>query len=212
MTGWIHQCAAYWRSGGLLLLPMALVSFGIWGLFARSRETMLRVLQDLERLQQALDPNARRSNVGGMQSVLAGRQERMAVLFRGAIADAFGRANPERAFTLRENACMDPLRRDLVVMGALTSIAPLLGLLGTVMGMIQTFDAGSVFGGEPETRVAAGISRALITTQFGLVVSLPGVFGMARLQRLLRYTETRLALLRIGILNVLLRERKDARR
>ena len=55
-------------------------------------------------------------------------------------------------------------------------VAPLLGLLGTVTGMIQTFQAITLFGaGDPQT-MAGGISQALVTTVLGLVVAIPTVF------------------------------------
>ena len=55
-------------------------------------------------------------------------------------------------------------------------IAPLLGLLGTVMGMIETFDSLSdmaLF--SSSGGIAGGISQALITTQIGLVIAIPGL-------------------------------------
>lgn len=56
-------------------------------------------------------------------------------------------------------------------------VAPLLGLLGTVTGMIQTFQAITLYGaGDPQT-MAGGISQALVTTVLGLVVAIPCVFA-----------------------------------
>ncbi|WP_170131952.1 MotA/TolQ/ExbB proton channel family protein [Arenicella xantha] len=56
-------------------------------------------------------------------------------------------------------------------------VAPLLGLLGTVTGMIQTFQAITLYGaGDPKT-MAGGISQALVTTVLGLVVAIPTVFA-----------------------------------
>ena len=55
----------------------------------------------------------------------------------------------------------------------LAAVAPLLGLLGTVTGMIQTFQAITLFGtGDPKL-MAGGISTALVTTVMGLVVAIP---------------------------------------
>ncbi|MBS3780771.1 MAG: MotA/TolQ/ExbB proton channel family protein [Desulfovermiculus sp.] len=68
------------------------------------------------------------------------------------------------------------LERFLPTLSVLAAIAPLLGLLGTVTGMISTFQAITVFGtGEPKV-MAAGISEALITTQIGLGVAVPIMF------------------------------------
>ena len=52
-------------------------------------------------------------------------------------------------------------------------VAPLLGLLGTVTGMIQTFQAITLFGAGDPKMMASGISEALVTTMLGLVVAIP---------------------------------------
>jgi biopolymer transport protein ExbB len=81
---------------------------------------------------------------------------------------------------------LEPYEASLRVLAALVVAAPLLGLLGTVLGMVETFDAVATRSSETTDMVARGISRALITTQAGLVAALPGTFGIAHLSRLLR--------------------------
>lgn len=73
----------------------------------------------------------------------------------------------------------------LPVLGALAAAAPLVGLLGTVMGLVQVFGAEVA----PEA-VAGGIAQALLTTQVGLVIAVPAL--LAR-QALLRWRERRVA-------------------
>jgi len=58
----------------------------------------------------------------------------------------------------------------------LSSVAPLLGLLGTVSGMVTTFSVIAEFGTGNARALASGISEALITTQTGLVIAVPGLF------------------------------------
>jgi biopolymer transport protein ExbB len=65
--------------------------------------------------------------------------------------------------------------RRLTTMNILVSAAPLLGLLGTVLGMIMTFQGISTGGGKMADAIAQGISAALITTEMGLLVALPGM-------------------------------------
>lgn len=68
---------------------------------------------------------------------------------------------------------MPPLERGLGLLKLLAGVAPLLGLLGTVTGMILTFQAITLFGtGDPKL-MAGGISQALVTTVLGLVVAIP---------------------------------------
>ncbi|UCZ55974.1 MotA/TolQ/ExbB proton channel family protein [Desulfurispirillum indicum] len=64
----------------------------------------------------------------------------------------------------------------LTTIKILAAVAPLLGLLGTVVGMIETFQAITLFGtGDPQL-MAGGISQALVTTALGLVVAIPLLF------------------------------------
>lgn len=78
-----------------------------------------------------------------------------------------------------------PIERDLRVMRVCVSAAPLVGLLGTVTGMLSTFGALASGSGGSKTMglVAKGISEALITTETGLVIALPGLFVQYQLQR-----------------------------
>ena len=80
---------------------------------------------------------------------------------------------------------MQPFERDLRVMKVCVSAAPLVGLLGTVTGMLSTFGALSSGSGGDKTMtlVAAGISEALVTTETGLVIALPGLFFQYQLRR-----------------------------
>ncbi len=65
------------------------------------------------------------------------------------------------------------LNRGLPTVAVLAAVSPLLGLLGTVTGMIETFQAITLFGtGDPKL-MAGGISQALVTTQLGLSVAIP---------------------------------------
>ena len=66
-----------------------------------------------------------------------------------------------------------PLQRGLASIKILAVVAPLLGLLGTVTGMIQTFQMITLFGTGDPRLMADGISQALITTVLGLVVAIP---------------------------------------
>ncbi|RLC08925.1 MAG: flagellar motor protein MotA [Deltaproteobacteria bacterium] len=65
------------------------------------------------------------------------------------------------------------LERFLTTLGVLAAIAPLLGLLGTVTGMIHTFQGITVFGTSDPRMMSGGISEALVTTQLGLAVAIP---------------------------------------
>lgn len=67
------------------------------------------------------------------------------------------------------------LERNLNTLGTIAAISPLLGLLGTVIGMIKVFTVITLEGVGTPTTLAGGISEALITTAAGLVVAIPSV-------------------------------------
>lgn len=82
-----------------------------------------------------------------------------------------------RRFDEVRNSMLSGVDRRLLVLNTLVAAAPLAGLLGTVMGMLAMF-AGLAQGSGPAgmKRVAAGMQEALITTQTGLTIALPGLF------------------------------------
>ena len=76
------------------------------------------------------------------------------------------------------------MRRYLVPIHTLADILPLLGLLGTISGMIKVFEVITIFGAGNARGMAAGISEALITTMAGLVTALSGLYFCVNLESL----------------------------
>ncbi len=74
------------------------------------------------------------------------------------------------------------LENTLPVLAALVAICPLLGLLGTVTGMMTVFDVMAVEGTAEPRAMASGISQATLPTMAGMVIALPGLFFFTRLR------------------------------
>lgn len=68
-----------------------------------------------------------------------------------------------------------PVQRGILFIKIISVVAPLLGLLGTVVGMINVFQQIMLFGAGDASRMAGGISQALVTTMLGLIVAIPMV-------------------------------------
>ena len=81
------------------------------------------------------------------------------------------------------------LRMGLILIGTLIAVCPLMGLLGTVTGMIQVFDVMALKGTSDARAMAAGVSRATIPTMAGMVVALSALYFNTRLRSRVR-TET----------------------
>ena len=72
---------------------------------------------------------------------------------------------------------MSKLEKGLVILATLTNVAPLLGFLGTVIGMIIAFQSIELAGEVEATLVAGGIKVALLTTAIGLMIAIPVSIG-----------------------------------
>ncbi|MBX3725031.1 MAG: MotA/TolQ/ExbB proton channel family protein [Xanthomonadales bacterium] len=183
------QFAEYLAAGGHgIMLPLLAIAFALWyaigarwSLLRRGSNRNVRVL--LSRYERGaggkVDGVLDAAVVRGLS--LRGQRPRD---LRRVLDDAF--AGHRRA-----------VRRHRVLIGTLVAIAPLLGLLGTVNGMIVTFDSladMALFtqGGG----IAAGISTALYTTQMGLAVAIPGYLAKGVLDRRQAQIEMDLAQLR----------------
>jgi biopolymer transport protein ExbB len=169
------------RSGGPVMIPIALCSMLIMAV------TVER-LYNLRRGRIIPRPFVQRF----MEKVEEGQLDydeavEVCEQFDSPVADVFMAAvkrwgrpavEVEQAVMDAGQRIADRLRRFLRLFSATANVAPLLGLLGTVLGMIQAFDnlaAGAATAG-PEM-LAGGISQALITTAAGLCVAIPAYLG-----------------------------------
>ncbi|MFM8837897.1 MAG: MotA/TolQ/ExbB proton channel family protein, partial [Bacteroidota bacterium] len=78
----------------------------------------------------------------------------------------------EKAVTSYGSVQMGQLEKGLIWISLFIALAPMLGFLGTVVGMIQAFDAIEIAGDISPSLVAGGIKVALLTTVFGLIVAM----------------------------------------
>ena len=95
---------------------------------------------------------------------------------RAVIADPrIGEPALRQTFESAGRAAVHRLERYLNTLGTIATAAPLLGLLGTVVGMIEIFGSQAPTGGNNPAQLAHGISIALYNTAFGLIVAIPAL-------------------------------------
>jgi biopolymer transport protein ExbB len=156
-----------WQSGGWVMIPLFVLAVL---LFAQAFQLLLYV--------RSTNPS-RRSEMHWWEWVRspAKAQGRISEIIHYTQRDASTEKQIQLRFEevrLALTALIDRRSRFVTTMVA---AAPLLGLLGTVLGMLQTFFGISTSGGsEAAGVVASGISEALVTTQTGLMIALPGLF------------------------------------
>jgi len=87
---------------------------------------------------------------------------------------------------LKHGCATQLISHEIHFMAALVAAVPLLGLLGTVIGMMDTFHATATASATDASALASGIGKALITTQAGLAAAIPGSLAMAHLRHCLK--------------------------
>jgi len=163
--------------GGWIMLPLGACSMVLWTMVAE-RWLALRAFGSGDTgLAEAV------SVVRGDASPPEGDGLR-ARLVRAYLDGRTGRPAVDVELLRHEAALLRPeLKRGLAIIAVLAAVAPLLGLLGTVTGMVRTFDVISVFGTGNASELAGGLSQALVTTQSGLLIAIPGLMFGALLSR-----------------------------
>ena len=96
---------------------------------------------------------------------------------------------------------LNRMDRGMHFVSVLAATAPLLGLLGTVSGMVSTFEIITLYGNSNPVLMADGISEALITTQSGLVIAFPLVLLKQRVEEKINYLKEQMELGATIILN-----------
>lgn len=164
------------KSGGLLMWPILVCSVvattivceRMWTLNRRA-VTPRHLMEQIQIMIEKKEVDPARVRVIRESSPL-GR-----ILAAGLANSSHGREVMKDAIEESGRHVVHELERYLNSLGTIAAITPLLGLLGTVIGMIKVFAAITTFGVGDPTVLAGGISEALITTAAGLAVGIPAL-------------------------------------
>jgi biopolymer transport protein ExbB len=165
-------------SGGPLMIPIALCSVIALGVFLERIFYLRRKKIIPEDLLRDVEDLLRADRVGDVLSLLKRDRSPMARIFLAAMKN-YGKSRDTIKVAVEEIGTQESeyLDKYVGVLSVVAQVSPLLGLLGTVQGMIQVFNkvvSGSV--ADP-SQMAGGISVALITTAGGLTVAIPALIG-----------------------------------
>lgn len=173
-VGW-YLLEDYLQRGGVIMLPLVAVSLVMWGMILYCLLQLLSLrgsANDRITASQMEQWNSLELTSCSQRNTSATMQ--LLHLFcqrRTGNVDLDGYVVDELVTEVNGT-----LERGLTLIGVLAAVAPLLGLLGTVLGMINTFNTITLFGTGNARAMAGGISQALITTQTGLLIAIPGLY------------------------------------
>ena len=163
----IGKCWDIWTSGGWVMIPLLLLAILIYSsgmqLLLFMRRGNIQLGQETDWLKWIYAPEQAEGRAG---EIIRYTQENVSAA-----------KHVRNRFDEVRQSMLSDIERRIVFLNTLVATAPLMGLLGTVIGMLATFvGLATSAGGETVDVVSAGISEALITTQTGLIIALPGVF------------------------------------
>ncbi len=164
------------KSGGLLIIPilfcsviaMAIIGERFWTL-QKNEVVPPEMVKQVWELAQSKKLDSTTIQQLKESSPLG------AILAAGVLNQKLGRDVMKESISEAGRQVAHDLERFLNTLGTIATITPLLGLLGTVVGMIKVFSAIVIHGVGDPTVLAGGISEALITTAAGLAVAIPCV-------------------------------------
>ena len=170
----IQQALEIWNAGGWAMVALAanaLIMFAIGlNMWLNLKTRRFRSISESKWRRWIKTPKERKGDLGDLMNFVMRATDLKDMIVR---------------FNEIHTAEIAPLAKDLRFMKRAVSTAPLLGLLGTVTGMLTTFKALATGTGGDQTMelVAGGISEALITTETGLIIALPGLIFQYHLSR-----------------------------
>lgn len=165
MSSLLQQMLHAWSSGGWVMPALAVLALIIYG---NAAYLMLKLRY--RGLISASDTDVR-AWVGTPAKAPAKIKE----LIRYTQDEVHSLTDIEGRFREVETSMISDMDRRITFLNVLVVGAPLFGLLGTVLGMLLTFKAIGVGGGSASEIVSKGISEALVATQTGMMVAIPGL-------------------------------------
>jgi biopolymer transport protein ExbB len=204
-TGLVNTVLGFFARGGLFMWPLlacSIVSVTIMilrGLALQQKKVMPRAIEEeIERLTPGESPERLSRLVHYDPSSLA-RITRVALQhLRGP------RSENVEAVQTRARHEMVRLERGLIILEVIVGIAPLLGLIGAVSGLVHVFSHLGLSSGASDTRqIALGIAEALNATVFGLSIAVPTLIGFTYFSRRVEVMSVEMETLVVELINKL---------
>ena len=163
--------------GGIVIYPIILCSIIALAIFFERLWILRRNAVIPEGLVDNVEKNLKKKNIAGALDICERSDSSIAKIFLAGLKNSGkGMWIVKEAIEERGGRESVILEKHVGILSTIANLSPLLGLLGTVSGMIKTFKVMAEGGGNP-SMLAGGIAEALITTAAGLCVAIPVLVG-----------------------------------
>lgn len=172
----MNHVLEFFVKGGIVMYPLLLCSITGLAIVIEKIITLRRKKVIIPEVVNVLDNIKETGDVGLALSICEKYQGPFANIIRTGLENRYlPREELKEVLSDQGRQEVQYLGRGLVVLETIAAIAPLLGLLGTVIGILKVFNVIAVMGVGQATALSGGISEALITTIVGLCIGIPAV-------------------------------------
>jgi biopolymer transport protein ExbB len=162
------------KGGGVMWLLLACLVLGLGIVFERLFSLFLKIRLNPRVFQEKLLAQIKEKGTPAGIELCRQTPSPVAKIMKAILENGgAGKSAMEDAMTRSAISELAFLDRGMALLAGLTTVAPFLGFLGTVTGMMRSFDAIAAAGEVEPTIVASGIAEALITTKWGLLIATP---------------------------------------
>jgi biopolymer transport protein ExbB len=172
----MNHVLEFFGKGGFVMYPLLLCSIAGLAIVIEKIITLRRKKVIIPEVVNVLDNIKGTGDIGLALSICEKYQGPFANIIRTCLENReLRREELKEVLSDQGRQEVHYLERGLVILETIAAIAPLLGLLGTVIGILKVFDVIAVMGVGQATALSGGISEALITTIVGLSIGIPAV-------------------------------------
>jgi len=169
----------FFRKGGIIIYPLLLCSIIALAIVIEKWLSLRRKKVIIPEIVSVIDNIKGPGDIGLALSICEKHKGPFANIIRvGLESRDLPKEEIKEALNDQGRQEVHSLEKGLIILETIAGIAPLLGLLGTVIGILKVFNVISVVGVGQATAMAGGISEALITTIVGLSIGIPAVVGL----------------------------------
>ena len=166
----------YFKHGGMTMYPLALASIFSVAIIIERLWTIRQTLKKTKELRDKILGFLKRNQLD--QAIAVCRLSPLAAMYEAVLTGySRGESSWERLIDRRRMDNVAMIRRHVWILGTIGSLAPFVGLFGTILGIIDSFRSIAVTGSGGFSVVSAGISEALVATGGGLIVAIYSVFA-----------------------------------
>lgn len=176
-----YDLLTLFADGGLMMYPLILCSLVALGVIIAKGWTLWAAHKGTKDLLNEVEEAARQGRVDEAMDIAAGTPGPTAAILMAGLRrirqGTVRKGEVDQAINTTGTIELGFLERGLVILATIANVAPLMGFLGTVAGMILAFDAIARAGNVDPALVAGGIKVALLTTAAGLIIAVPVNIG-----------------------------------